>query len=264
MDDQAHEISAIVLAGERPGSSKLALAQDKPASVLVSIAGKSCIEYVIAALRASSTVRGGVIVGPSAAITETDTVMQTLISGGDFQWVEPAIGPSASALRALARLNRYPALLTAGDHALLEPPIVDEFCAMATGLSADFVIGLVPRDLVRSEFPESQRTVLRFRDGAYCGSNLFLVNNERGKAALLLWTRLEANRKRPWRIAHQLGWRTMVRYVRRALSTSDVCQILSEASGCKVGICAVNSAKAAVDVDSSDDLRLAERILADG
>jgi GTP:adenosylcobinamide-phosphate guanylyltransferase len=259
-----HEIGAIVLAGERPGSSELAIAQDKPAGVLVSVAGKSCIEYVIAALRSSAAVRGGVIVGPSAAITESDSVMQSLIAAGDFQWVAPAIGPSASALRALDCLNRYPALLTAGDHALLEPSTVDEFCTMASRVTADFVIGLVPHDIVQSQFPESRRTILRFSDGAFCGSNLFLINNEQGKAALHLWTRIEANRKRPWRIAHQLGWRTMVKYLRRALSGRDVCQILSGASGCAVDFCAVNSARAAVDVDSSDDLQLAERILIGG
>ena len=264
MGPSALDISAIVLAGERSGTSDLAIAQNKAAGVLVSVAGKSCIEYVIAALRASAAVQGGVIVGPAAAITETEPVMQALIAAGDFQWVEPAIGPSASALRALDRLNRYPALLTAGDHALLDPTIVDEFCAQATQSTADFVIGLVPQDVVRSEFPESRRTVLRFSDGSFCGSNLYLINNERGKAALFLWTTLEANRKRPWQIAHQLGWRTMLKYLRRALSTRDVCRILSEASGCSVDFCAVNSARAAVDVDSSDDLQLAERILSDG
>ena len=264
MDPSAQGIGAIVLAGERRGTNELAIAQNKPAGVLVAVAGKSCIEYVVGALRASAVVRGGVIVGPSAAITETNTVMQALIAAGDFQWVEPAIGPSASALRALDRMNRYPALLTAGDHPLLEPLVIDEFCAQAAQTTADFIIGLVPQDIVRSAFPESRRTVLRFSDGAFCGSNLFLVKNERGKSALLLWTRLEANRKRPWRIAHQLGWRTMLKYLRRKLSVRDVCRILSQAGGCSVEFCPVNSARAAVDVDSSDDLRLAERILING
>ena len=203
------------------------------------------------------------IVGPAAAVVETDAVMQSLIGTGDFHWIEPARGPSASALSAVDHLGRYPALITVGDHALLEPQVVDEFCATAMQSHADFVAGLVPFETVKIAFPESRRTILRFSDTAFCSSNLFLIKNPQGRAALRLWTRLEDDRKRPWRIAGQLGWLTLARYLTRTLATRDTFNILSKRSGCEVVHCTVDNARAAVDIDSNDDLRLAERVLAD-
>ena len=88
-------------------------------------------------------------------------MLQELLALGDFRWLEPADGPSASALRASAALGRYPALLTAADHALLDAGIVDRFCAAARATRADFVVGLVPHALVKARFPASKRTVLR-------------------------------------------------------------------------------------------------------
>ncbi|MCZ6892780.1 MAG: nucleotidyltransferase family protein [Gammaproteobacteria bacterium] len=257
------DMCAIVLAGERPGVNRFALEHGKAAGVLISVAGRSCIERVITTLRTSAAISGGMIVGPAAAVVETDAVMQSLIGTGDFHWIEPARGPSASALSAVDRLGRYPALITVGDHALLEPQVVDEFCATAMQSHADFVAGLVPLETVKIAFPESRRTILRFSDAAFCSSNLFLIKNPQGRAALRLWTRLEDDRKRPWRIAGQLGWLTLARYLTRTLSTRDTFNILSKRSGCEVVHCTVDNARAAVDIDSNDDLRLAERVLAD-
>ena len=256
MDPSSNEAIAIILAGERPG-------QIKSSNVLVPVAGKTAIERVTGAIRASTLVHGGFIVGPTAPAEKTDRSMKTILSVGDFKWVEPANGPSASALQALGCSNQYPVLLTAGDHPLLTPAIIDGFCHRASALSGDFVVGLVSHDIVASQFPASRRTVLRFSDGAFCGTNLYFVKNQNGKKALRLWARMESNRKRPWRIAAQLGWGTMFRYLSRRLSSNDVCQILSNASDCEVMFCPIENARAAVDVDSAEDLQLAERILGD-
>ncbi|MGD8385352.1 MAG: hypothetical protein PVF89_08085, partial [Lysobacterales bacterium] len=159
----------------------------------------------------------------------------------------------------------YPVLLTAGDHALLQAEIVDEFCANAAALNArqahDFIIGLVPYGLVRSAWPQSQRTVLRFSDGQFCGSNLFAVLTPAGLQALAFWRQAETNRKRPWRIARHFGLWAMLRYLLRRLSLPAAMASLSEAAGCRVGWVEVEHARAAVDVDSVQDQQLADKIL---
>lgn len=255
---------AIVLAGERPGGNALARAHGLPASVLIEVAGKSCIARVIATLRASRAIDGGLVVGPSADIAHTDAVMQELLAMGDFRWLEPANGPSASALRASGALGHYPVLLTAGDHALLEPVTLDRFCAAAAASNADVIIGLVPHALVRARFPDSRRTVLRFSDGAWCGSNLFVLRTHTGRAALEFWRGLEADRKRPWRMASRLGVFFLLAYLTRQLSLTAALAQLSARAGCKVAHVAVDSARAAVDVDSSADLALANEVLRNG
>jgi len=252
---------AIVLAGERPGGNALARAHQLPASVLVPVAGKPCLARVIATLRACHSIDGGLLVGPAADIVQDNDILRELLAIGDFRWLEPLRGPSASALRAAAALRHYPVLLTTGDHALLEAGVVDRFCAAAAASNADFVVGLVPHGLVKGRFPDSRRTVLRFRDGAWCGSNLFLLRTHAGRHALELWQALEADRKRPWRMASRLGVGFLLRYLGAGLSLSDALAILSARAGCRIAHVVVESARAAVDVDSSADLALAEEVL---
>jgi CTP:molybdopterin cytidylyltransferase MocA len=256
MGPSSEKLIAIILAGKRPG-------QMEASNILVPIAGTPAIERVARTIRASTLVHGGFIVGPDSPAVETNQIMRTILGVGDFKWIEPAIGPSASALRALDYCARYPVLLTAGDHPLLTPTIVDGFCRHALTLSGDFLVGLVPHETVLSRFPKSQRTTLRFSDGAFCGSNLFLIKNANGKKALRLWTRMESNRKRPWRTAARLGWVTMFQYLSGRLSSKDACRVLSATSDCEVTFCPIEDARAAIDVDSDEDLQLVERILAD-
>lgn len=252
---------AIVLAGERPGGNALARAHHLPASVLVQVAGKACIARVITTLRASRCIDGGLLVGPAADIVHNNDVLRELLALGDFRWLEPMRGPSASALRASAALSHYPVLLTAGDHALLEAGTLDRFCAAAASSGADFVVGLVPYELVRGRFPHSKRTVLRFSDGAWCGANLFVLRTHAGRHALELWQTLEADRKRPWRMASRLGLGLLWRYLTRQMGLSAALAALSARAHCRIAYVTVDSARAAVDVDSNADLLLAEEVL---
>ena len=252
---------AIVLAGERPGGNALARELNVPAGVLVEVAGKTCLERVIATLRASGRIAGGILVGPARSVLDSTPLFETLLHAGDFAWRMPAAGPSASALGAAQALGRFPVLLTAADHALLTPALVDDFCARAERVCADFVVGLVPHALVHAAWPESRRTVLRFRDGACCGANLYLLRTSRALSALEFWQNVEAERKRPWRIARRLGIGTLARYLAGRLDRTSAFAALSRASGADIGWVTIDNPRAAVDVDSSADRALAEHIL---
>lgn len=252
---------AIVLAGERAGGNALARTQGLAASVLIEIAGRSLLERVIDTLRASRSIAGGLVVGPHATVVANTPRVRELFARGDFRWLAPAAGPSASALAAARSLARQPLLLTAGDHALLEAGTVDAFCAEASACDVDFVVGLVPHALVATRFPQSRRTLLRFADGTYCGANLFLLRTAAGCRALDLWQAVEQERKRPWRIAARLAPGTLLRYLTGRLPIAEAFARLSAASGCRVTYVEVRAARAAVDVDSSADLALAETVL---
>ncbi len=256
---------SIVLAGERPGGNAVSHAFDIPASVLVPVAGKPSLQRVVEALTASHHVQGGLICGPTADVLDHSEELQKILGSPGFQWLAPATGPAASALRALEELDHYPALLTAGDHALLTPEIVDDFCQQALALAGssdcDFIVGFVPYSLVQASWPESKRTVLKFSDGCFCGSNLFTALNPNGMRALSFWRQAEADRKHPWRIARRFGAVTLLRYLFKKLSLDATLKTLSKAAGCRVGYVLLDHARAAIDVDSIEDQKLAEKIL---
>jgi len=264
MSEQNVKFRTIILAGERPGGSALSHAFNISASVMVPVAGKPSLARVIQAIKDSQRADGGIICGPSEDVIANNKELNSLLQGPDFEWLKPATGPAASALSALEKLDHFPALLTAGDHALLSGKIVDDFCNQVLSKknsNYDLVIGFVPHELVHAAWPESKRTVLKFSNGQFCGSNLFAILNPEGRKALSFWRQAEADRKHPWRIARRFGLVALLRYLFRRLTLEDTLQSLSKAAGCRIGHVKVNFAQAAVDVDSIDDQKLAEQIL---
>jgi len=265
MAEKTAEFRSVLLAGERPGGSALSRAFKISASVMVPVAGKPSLERVMQAVKESQIADGGIICGPSADVVANSEELNKLLQGPDFEWLAPATGPAASALSALEKLNHFPALLTAGDHALLTGVIVDDFCnrvlSRTRQSSYDIVIGFVPYKLVQAAWPESKRTILKFSNGQFCGSNLFAILNPKGCNALSFWRQAEADRKQPWRIARYFGPITLLRYLFRRLTLEDTLQSLSNAAGCRIGFVEVNFARAAMDVDSVEDQKLAEEIL---
>ncbi len=252
---------AIVLAGERPEGSLLAREAGVPVSVLATVAGQPSIVRVIATLRAARGIESGVIAGPDASVRRRSRAFRAILEPGDYTWVEPAGGPAESALRALDELDRYPVLVTSGDHALLAPATVEQFVATANATDAHAVVGLVPYERVMQRLPDTRRTRLRFSEGGYCGTNLFLLRNRRARDAVLFWSSVQRDRKRPWRIAGRLGIGTLLRYAGGRLRIADAFATLSRAAGCCIGWVEVDDELAAVDVDTSADLALAERLL---
>ena len=255
------KFAAVVLAGERPDGSVISKELDLAASVLVDVAGKPALARVIDALETSEMVEGGLLSGPVEEIYQDNEKFRKILNGSSFQWIAPEAGPSASAVTALEQLDRFPALLTTGDHALLSPELVDFFCNEAVKMDFDVVFGLVPYAIVQAAYPESKRTVLKFSDGWYCGTNLFAILSRAGKAGPAFWWELEVLRKRPWRMVYHFGAGLLLRYLFGRLSLDRALELLSRSAACRVGYVRIEEARAAVDVDSLADRDLAEKIL---
>ena len=254
-------MKAIVLAGERPGRNPLAVATGVPAGVLAPVAGRPSILRVIETLRAAHGVDGGLIAGPNPEVCRGSATLGAIFETGDFSWIEPDRAPAESTLRALDELDEFPVLVTTGDHALLTPETVEQFVAAAASSDAEALVGLVSRERVMRRFPGTRRTLLRFREGGYCGTNLFLLRSPNARGAIRFWRRVQRDRKRPWRIAGQLGAGTLLRYLSGRLAMEDAFAVLSRAAGCRVSWVEVDDELAAVDVDTVQDLALAEQVL---
>jgi len=261
MSSMENKFACIVLAGERPGGSAFSRELGLAASVLVDVAGQSSLARVIDTLEASPSIAGGVLCGPAKAVYDSKPEIANILDGSSFEWLPPRTGPSASALAGIEKLDRFPILLTAGDHALLTPDIVEAFCNQARQQDADVVFGLTPYAGVREAFRESKRTVLRFSDGAWCGTNLFAILTPEGKAGPAFWSGLEADRKKPWRMARKIGPGLILNFFLGRLTLDRVLDSLSKAMGCRVGCVIIDNPRVAVDVDSVADRDLAEKIL---
>lgn len=211
------------------------------------------LEYVLETLNAAESVGKVVVCGMQ------DPVPESLRAQAD--WIPAAgAGPAASVLAALNRLA-FPVLVTTADHPLLLPGTVDEFSRLASATGADVVAGVVRAERIREQFAQSRRTYIRFRDAAVSGANLFALLTPRARAAVAGWVEVERYRKRPWRMISMLGPLTVARFLLGRLTLRDTAALISRRIGIRADVVLVEDARAAVDVDSAEDLELAERIL---
>ena len=247
--------TAVVLAGSRPGRDEFAASFGAEFKALIPVGGEPMVRWPVRALLASEQIGRIVVVAqaPEAigqALPE-DSRLELRASGDSI----------ASTILAMCEdpSIEWPLLVTTADHALLDAATVDEFAGAAAG--ADIAIGVVERDVVMRRFPDSRRTWLRFRGGAYTGANLFALASPKVAPAIELWRSVEQDRKKAWRIISLLGPIMLIMTVLRLASLDDVMQQLSDRLGLRVRGLRLSNALAGVDVDKAEDHALAEAVL---
>lgn len=240
----AMTISAIILAGTRPGGDPLAGAEGKPHKALIELEGRSLLERVSAALKdvPLQAVAVSCDEGPVAAEARC-LGLATLPTGK---------GPSESVAIAMEQLGT-PLVVTTVDHALLQSAWVRDLIENTSG-DADVGIMLAERSVVERAMPNTKRTYLRFADGQWSGCNLFYLRTEAALAAVDTWRAVEADRKRPWRIASRLGLNTLLAYAFGRLTLAQGIARLGLRIGIEARLVPASNGLAAVDVDKPQDL----------
>ena len=251
--------TALLLAGQRPGVDPLAAHFGETWKALVTVGGEPMLSRVARTLLASPSIERIVVLAQSP---------EALTARPDTAWLadEPRIAFAASAASISRSVSSvagaaapWPVLVTTADHALLTPAMVEDFVA-GVG-DADIAVALVERRTLLARYPDSQRTWLKFRGGAYSGANLFALTDARARAALDLWAGVEQDRKKGWKLVAAFGpWLLL-----RALTRTITLQAGLAAAGRRLGLRArpvvLPHAEAAIDVDKPADHKLAEHIL---
>lgn len=242
--------SALILAGSRGEIDPVAAYAGVSQKGLIELAGQTLLERVTLALRAAGAGRIGVSASDAGVVAEAHRL--------GLEIIPTAEGPSQSVRLGAEHLGT-PLLITTVDHALLQGEWVSRFLADAPG-EADISILLARRDAVEAAAPATRRTYLRFADGDWSGCNLFWFSGPKALQAIDLWRRVEADRKRPWRIAWTLGPSTLLAYLLRQLTLDGAVRRLGQLAGIRAAAVATPFGLAAIDVDKPADLDLVRRL----
>lgn len=247
-------MNALILAGSRPGAPDPVAAHAGVAhKALAEVGGATLLARVAGALRAAGAARIAVSANDPAVIAEAARL--------GLETLAPDTGPSGSVAQGLAALGP-PLLVTTADHALLEAEWVTRFVADVPA-DADVAVLLARRDAVEAAAPGTRRTYLRFADGHWSGCNLFLLRTPDAARAIGLWSQVEADRKRPWRIVRRLGPGLLLRYLIGRLTLAEAVAHLGRTAGVRAAAVASPFGLAAVDVDKPEDLALVRRLAED-
>lgn len=257
------ELQAIVLAGDRGPADPIAAHCGVAGKALAPVAGRPMLVHVLDALAELPGLATVVLVCPRDA-AYARAAHATRLPPEKLRLLPAEASPSASAAAALDTLPAdSEVLLVTADHPLLLARWLVTLLQEARERRAELGTALVPLQRVQDSYPRNRRTRLAFADGAMCGANLFVFRSPRSRRVAVLWQQLERQRKRPWRMVAWLGAGNLLRYLAGRMTRRRAFELLSARAG--VGITAVllDDAEAAVDVDTLDDLRLVERIVAD-
>lgn len=249
------QVTALVLAGDRAGRpDPMALAAGLAHKALLEVAGMPMLSRVLAALRATPQISRVVV-----CAQQSGAMLTGLPDAGAAIPREAADSPSRSVAAMLAEFGT-PLLVTTADHPLLTSAMVSRMLDDSAA-TADALAAVARAATVRAAFPQSRRTWLRFRDGAYSGCNLFLLRNPRSVDVVRFWETLEKQRKRPLAMARLLGPVTMLAYALRLVTLDGMLRHLGRRTGAQLAAVILPFAEAAIDVDKPEDLELANTIL---
>jgi CTP:molybdopterin cytidylyltransferase MocA len=237
---------ALILAGDRGPADPVARGAGVAHKAFAPVAGRAMIAHVIDALRAVPEI-GEIAVSLPGGAPDPGGVLR----------LDAEAGPSASALAAFDRLGP-PLLVTTADHPLLTPGMVGALLAAAEETGADALAGVCPRATAEAARPGARRTWLRFADGEVSGSNLYALAAPPARGAIALWQRIEAERKRPARIARLLGPGLLLSYLAGRLDRAGAARALGRAAGCRAAFAVIDQPDASHDVDRPEDLAFAE------
>ncbi len=257
LDSDSHQMTAIVLAGDRTKADSLVDQSPSGCKALIDIDGTPMVRRVLDSLMDSKVVTAITMSGPEAHELATDAGITALVEAGKVGWRAPASSPSTSAYEAMQAVEgEKPILLTTADHPLLTPEIVDAFGRQSLTDDVDVAVGLAPHALVTEAYPGIKKTVLRFADGEFCGCNLFAFLTPEGRRAASFWRKIEQERKKPLVVIGLLGWWAVIRYRLGLLPLEDALAKLSKRLGLRIRAVILPYANAAIDVDSIADLML--------
>ena len=247
--------TAIVLAGSRPGTDPFAAQYGTDLKALIPIGGVPMVSRPVEALLQSPGIDRVIVLAQQseriAEVLPTDPRLTVEKSGGTIASTMDVIlaDPSTS----------YPLLVTTADHALLDQAMIDDFCRRAAG--ADIAIGLVERRPLMARLPNTQRTWLRFRGGAYSGANLFAFGTPQAAKAIALWKSVEQDRKKGWRMIAALGPAVLMGAIFRLRTLDQTLTSVGKRLGLTIRKVELGNPLAAVDVDKPADHELVAAIL---
>ncbi len=259
-----NRLTALLLAGNRPGVDPMAAMFGVEAKALVPIGGEAMLSRVARTLAGHPKIARVIVLAqhPDRLTADTDT---RWLLGDPKVLFETAQGSvSAAIIDAVARHpSAYPFLVTTADHPLLDATMIDGFLDGAMkGEPADVAVGLVERRVLTAAYPDNRRTWLRFRGGAYSGANLFLLASPKALSALHLWRTIEQQRKKGRAVIAAFGPWILAGVALRLLTLDGALAKAGRRLGLRAKAVPLRQAEACIDVDKPADHALVSEILA--
>ncbi len=253
-------ITALLLAGRRPGIDPLAQHAGVEDKVLIPVAGEPMLSRTARALLDHPAIVQLVILSQEgeALARHAGTAWLSEDKRVVFETAGDSVSGAVSA--AISHREGFPFLVATADDALLDRRKLDAFIEGAR--VADLAVALVERRTLLAAYPGSRRTWLKFRGGAYSGANLFWLGGAKVLPVIDIWRRIEQDRKKGRAVIGAFGPLMLAAVALRLLSLRQAIARVGRRHGLVARPVVLDIAEACIDVDKPDDLVQVEQILA--
>lgn len=253
--------NAVVLAGDRGPGDPVAKAANVHGKAAARLHYISLLERVVSVLQQSEHINRIIAVGPGQICLEKDFEIRAILNQYHVETMQPAKGPSTSAMQGVLHSAFYPTLLVTCDLPMLTAPMIDSYCQRVANLDADFVVGAIDTALINQKISELKKTKYYFNGQTVSFANLFAVLTPDGVKAIEYWQDVEECRKRPIELIRKIDWMSILRYKLGRLSLMQVADKLSRKVGARLVIEKFSVPEMAIDVDSAHDYEVLSRYL---
>ncbi len=254
-------VTALLLAGRRPGVDPLAAHFNVADKVLIPVAGEPMLSRAARALVEHPAIGKVLILSQAGKALSAHEATGWLAHHPKVGFETGGASVSGAISEAIGRNNNgFPFLVATADDALLDRAKLDAFIAEARG--ADLAVALVERRTLLSAYPDSRRTWLKFRGGAYSGANLFWLGSDKVLPVISIWQGIEQQRKKGRAVIGAFGPLMLIAVALRLLTLRQAVARVGRRFGLIARPVALPMAEACIDVDKPDDHALVEKILA--
>ena len=253
-------MDAIVTAGgvPKPGDTLYAYTQGK-AKAMLDIAGKPMAQWVLDAINESALVERVVVVGlgPDAGLEITKPVVFIPNQGSMLKNIQVAaskvveVNPEADLI-----------LVVSSDIPAITSEMVDWAIRAARESDDDIYYNVVPREVMESRFPGSNRSFIRFKDVEVCGGDMNIIRASITEGRDEIWGKLVAARKNALKQASLLGFDTLFLLLLRRLTIDAAVKKAGKRLGLRGRAVISPYAEIGMDVDKPGQLELLRADLA--
>jgi len=188
---------------------------------LVDVAGKPMIQWVLDALSDAKHVDNVILIGlspksgvtckkPVHYISNQGRMLANIVAG-----VDKAIELNPKTEYVLAASSDIPGI---------NAEMVDWLIETCMQTKEDIYYGVIPREVMETRYPGSNRTYTKLKDIQLCGADMHIshVSMATEPEHLEMWEELIGNRKSPLKQAATIGFGTLLKVATRSITLVDL------------------------------------------
>lgn len=247
-------MDAMIMAGGIPkeGQPLYEYTRGEP-KALLEIAGKPMVQWVLDALGGADKLGNVVAIGlPEEAGLHCNKPISYLPNQGGI------IENARAGLLKVLEINPEAELILVTSSDI--PCITSEMISWAVGTAEetehDIYYNAVAKEVMEGRFPESKRSFVRLRDGAFCGGDMHVVRTSLVTENDEFWQRIMDARKNAFKQAALLGFDTLLLLLLRIITLEGAEKRVSKKLGLRARAILCPYAEMAMDVDKPPQLEI--------